>query len=315
MRCLLLPSFGVFASIAYGTNELYFERVAAYASDHHCHLARSHSSTEKGAPHFNNDPKWRLKVRSVLQGLFEVNASKGLPLAGGEVYQFGVGGCWTMQILRRLFPKRRLLGFDSFGGLPEEAEHVYTHETWGRGSMNFPAKAIPACVHRLGGIELARFVPGFYNESLMPDADWVALFNPQPAVYIDVDVDLYISSVQALDFMFKMGLARVGTLIGYDDWWVIPCSLNTTDVFDTGEGRAHFEITHKYGVRFKCVSGSCAYPRGGPFGRCSILQGWGTVFVVMEIGSDSPETGFEVLPEQIQIWHRNCPPNPPRNLS
>ena len=43
------------------------------------------------------------------------------------------------------------------------------------------------------------------------------------------------------------GNGRGGTLIGYDDWWVDPCSAGGEELhpMDVGEGRAHVEIVNK----------------------------------------------------------------------
>ena len=62
---------------------------------------------------------------------------------------------------------------------------------------------------------------GFYSESLTPTL--VQELGMKPAAYIDIDCDLYISSKQALAYMFEQKLAVPGTLIGYDDFWVNPC--------------------------------------------------------------------------------------------
>ena len=52
-----------------------------------------------------------------------------------------------------------------------------------------------------------------------------------PASYIDVDCDIYTGSIQALEWAFRSGVAQVGTVIGYDDWWVMPCSAEDPDVW------------------------------------------------------------------------------------
>jgi hypothetical protein len=51
-----------------------------------------------------------------------------------------------------------------------------------------------------------------------------------------------------------------GTVIGYDDWWVLPCGAGNGDLesLSVGEGRAHLEMSIKYGVQFKCVGGACS---------------------------------------------------------
>ena len=63
----------------------------------------------------------------------------------------------------------------------------------------------------------------------------------KPAAYVDIDVDLYKSTVLALDFLFRNKLIQVGTLIGYHDWGGL-------EEFTGGESLAHKELTEKYGV-------------------------------------------------------------------
>lgn len=51
-----------------------------------------------------------------------------------------------------------------------------------------------------------------------------------------------------------------GTVIGYDDWWVLPCGYGNEDLesLSVGEGRAHLEMSIKYDVSYKCVGGACS---------------------------------------------------------
>ena len=62
--------------------------------------------------------------------------------------------------------------------------------------------------------------------------------------------DLYVSTFQALDWMFKHNLARTSTIIDYVDWCL-------THLVSTGESRAHNKISLKYKVKFRCILGGC----------------------------------------------------------
>ena len=81
---------------------------------------------------------------------------------------------------------------------------------------------------------------GWFKDTL--DAQLVQKGVFKPAAYVDIDADLYSSTFEVLDFMFKNKLIRAGTLIGYDDW-------GDTDLWTAGESRAHKEIVAKYGAR------------------------------------------------------------------
>ena len=64
-------------------------------------------------------------------------------------------------------------------------------------------------------------VNGFYDKSLTKTLP--AERGMRPARYIDIDCDLHGSTVTALEWLFEHKLAVPGTLVGYDDWWVVPC--------------------------------------------------------------------------------------------
>ena len=121
------------------------------------------------------------------------------------------------------------------------------------------------------------FVPGYYNESLTEELYSTGGF--QPALLVDLDCDLYISTIQALEWLFKHRILRVESVVRYDDWphprsaasssgggggsaaaaagrrlqglrsKVDPSSPIRKDLW--GQALAHAEITYKYRVVFK----------------------------------------------------------------
>jgi len=306
---------GAWISVLFGTTttaapdhwgDRLWESLALIANEHHCeHCRTSPTGGEDSAPHYHFGPSWRLKLRSVEIAMRESGHFDEL-MKNGQIYQFGVGSGWTMGLLRRVFRNYVFVGFDSFEGLSEEAVGVTTHDKWQPGVFNY-GDVRSGVEKQLGGPSKVRFVKGFFNTSLTPSLK--SEMNLHPALYIDMDVDLYISTIQALEFMFTSGLVQVGTLISYDDWWILPCWRNSTAVFKLGAGRAHLEIAQKYGVRFKCVAGPCKYSPGGRWGRCSIYTGWGPVFAVVDIGADHFDSGFSMTPLEISRWastHDEC---------
>ena len=90
-------------------------------------------------------------------------------------------------------------------------------------------------------------VKGFFSDSLTPTL--AAERGMKPALVVDVDVDLYISAVQCLDWMFAHGLIVAGTVIYYDDVSVVK--------EEAGELRAHNEMTAKYRVSWRKLHDSC----------------------------------------------------------
>ena len=72
----------------------------------------------------------------------------------------------------------------------------------------------------------------------------------QPALLIDVDVDLYISCMQCMEWMLTHKLIVAGTVVYYDDVSVVKAE-------GGGELRAHDELTLKWHVEWRKLHDSC----------------------------------------------------------
>jgi hypothetical protein len=216
----------------------------------------------------------------------------------GPIYEFGVYKGKSMLFLRNVpqFKNSMMYGFDSFEGLPDEAPEAGEQKNWPKGSFNagdIRQKLLP----KLGGPSKVKFVKGFYNETLTPEL--VKENKMMPAAYVDIDADLYVSSKQALTWVFEHGLAVPGTFFGYDDWWINPCSPGGENLspLETSEGKAHAEIANEFGVVFRCVAGGC---QASPSCQAS-----GTIFVVEKImgkGMSGGDHGFHMTASEIQEY-------------
>lgn len=191
------------------------------------------------------DCTWRLLVPMFIS---RDKISGGL----GQIYCFGCGGGGTVTALKFAFDKQGLnlpyLNlFDSFSGLPSEQDGVTTNPYWRKGSYPSDVKRLQDRLNKAGIAESQYGIyEGFYCDSLNPALARSA--DLRPALYVDIDCDLYVSTYQALDFMFSNNLATTGTYVGYDDW-------GDTKTWLEGESRAHKEISEKYGVAFRqCFS-------------------------------------------------------------
>lgn len=178
-----------------------------------------------------------------------------LNCAERDLYEFGVYTGRYMRMLvvelaRRGVPYRKFFGFDSFQGLPEEANTTRTRlskNVWKPGAFNaadifqvHSATELELKLKRFINDSRVEFVRGFYNESLTPQL--AEERSMRPALYVEIDCDLYISSVQALDWMLANKLIVKGTVLGYDD-------LITGG--EGGERRAHAEMVAKYGLKLR----------------------------------------------------------------
>ena len=182
-----------------------------------------------------------------------------------DLYEFGVYTGRSMRGVTQFLAKRnvsfrRLWGFDSFEGLPLEdlrEPSRYTRLTqtqWSRGAFNaadvLHAHTFTELTAKLDAYiadKRVRWVRGFFNDSLT--SELAKQKNMQPALFVDVDCDLYTSAHEALDWMFQNRLIAPGAIVGYDDWKVGG---------DSGEKRAHQEVAARYNATFHTVPSSLA---------------------------------------------------------
>ncbi len=220
-------------------------------------------------------------------------------LRSGDVYQFGVARGRSLGQIIDIFdfhsegePTTQVWGFDTFTGMPEETPGEPTIAIWSKGHFSPGGPQANASIARAvgGGVE---WVIGDYEQTLVPTLR--AQRGMQPARYVDIDCDLYRSSHRALHWMFASGLVGVGTVIGYDDFWDLSCSkrgpnnASARHPFQSGEGKAHAEVTKRFGVTFRCVCGPCQ-----PMSPEALVhhESWRTYFVVEAMGGPLSDHGF-----------------------
>lgn len=133
--------------------------------------------------------------------------------------------------------------FDSFRGLPDEHPGVSLYRGFQEGEFK-PTKSIEDIVKRIredDDINM-NMVPGFFEDSLKDSI--VEELGLKPASIIGLDADLYISTIQALDFMLRNNLYHKGTILAYDEWNSVPGG---------GEELAHAQKCIQYGIECKQV--------------------------------------------------------------
>eukprot|EP00929_Paragymnodinium_shiwhaense_P071073 TRINITY_DN36105_c0_g1_i1.p1 TRINITY_DN36105_c0_g1~~TRINITY_DN36105_c0_g1_i1.p1 ORF type:complete len:391 (+),score=9.16 TRINITY_DN36105_c0_g1_i1:161-1333(+) len=225
----------------------------------------------------------------------------------GELYQFGVASGLTMREHRAAFPHAKLWGFDSFRGLPAEHGGLFRKDNWVPGRFAHSVDTIPAFVEALGppGFGEVEFVAGYYSDSLTKEL--VAKRRIRPAELVDVDVDLYSSTLQLMDWLFQNKLARVGTVFYYDDWTGGWCATSCKEkgarlsLAEIGEARAHIEIAAKHGVSFHCIAGICKKPSEA---ICDVHNADFAVFVVTGLNVIGGRHGIEISNEELDWWAR-----------
>jgi O-methyltransferase len=137
----------------------------------------------------------------------------------GDYAEFGCHGGTTFTLA---WGASRLLGYpahlwalDSFEGLPGSSDPRDVHAGWTEGAMAMTEDDfVGTCLAR--GIPRGDFtvVPGFYSESLAPEA---VGRRPERVSFAYVDCDLYSSTLDVLKFL-ETRLGN-GSLIAFDDYY------------------------------------------------------------------------------------------------
>jgi O-methyltransferase len=111
--------------------------------------------------------------------------------------------------------KPRFIAFDSFAGLPETGADEL-HENWAKGSYACDEERFKANISSEGvNLKDVITVPGFYDKSLTPALK--KKYNLTKAAIVNVDCDLYESTITVLDFITD--LVQQGTILVFDDWF------------------------------------------------------------------------------------------------
>jgi hypothetical protein len=169
-----------------------------------------------------------------------------------DIFDFGIcTGNRTLATLKTFkqesIPYRKCWGFYSLTGLPVEHEKVQAPDNWHPGAFSISS------ILNKGAAEAEQYlnkkmsdfnfelVVGFYSDSLVPQL----AKKMNQAIYISIDVDLYISTVQAQDFIVENNLIVPGTIIRYDDWG--------GEDGVSGEHRALLEMCEKYSLSFETI--------------------------------------------------------------
>jgi hypothetical protein len=147
---------------------------------------------------------------------------------------------------------------DSFSGLPAEASGIRLEGPhWKPGGFSaadaLKEYSLPALLAKLKEYinhSNVTLIPGYFNHSLTPGLRQQFPF--RPALLVDIDVDLYSSSIQCLSWLFEQRILRAGSFVRYDDWRQIG-QLH-------GEARAHKEASLRYNVTWRNLGGG--YEKG-----------------------------------------------------
>jgi hypothetical protein len=164
-----------------------------------------------------------------------------------NLYEFGVcTGNSITQFLQYGPQLAKVFGFDSFEGLPNEAEGVWRSPDWNPGVFNVVKEFNLSTKEEAKQRLMEKFVPyenkvtfidGWYKDTLTNEL--AHELYKYKCHFLHIDTDLYISAYEALDWMFNNYLVAPNCIVRYDDWF-------STPEWVAGESRAHKEICEKY---------------------------------------------------------------------
>lgn len=174
----------------------------------------------------------------------------------GDIYQVGVFSGSSIKLVSKLFSDKKIkfnniIGFDSFRGLPDEINDPLNCKSWYEGKFSLindkiDMETIKNNIKKLVNYDKLILIDGFFCDTM--NKNNVKKYNMNPAIYIDMDCDIYSSTVEALYFFYDNQLLQIGTIIGYDDW-----AMGDVDKFEyiAGQSRAHKEFCEKYNIKFE----------------------------------------------------------------
>lgn len=168
-----------------------------------------------------------------------------------DLYEFGVCEGKTFRTILNIFsqariPFRKAFGFDSWIGLPKAEDGEEYDPEWVEGCYS-------ACKY-LGvddrdeaqriiqeRLPEATLIGGFFSATL--NEETARLSDMGPASLVNIDVDLYSSTRDVLQFIISNSILTVGTVVRYDDWG-----------YEKGNKRAHDEAVVRYNLNFEPLS-------------------------------------------------------------
>ncbi len=137
----------------------------------------------------------------------------------GTCLEFGVYNgktyIWQAEQIINQYPNTKLIGFDSWQGLPNESENVWCPGRHTPGKFTSAKDIVIEKLKDIGSKQNDRrfqFVDGFYENSLTDEVRKAI----NDVIFINVDVDLYKSTIELLDFVHP--ILRPGIIIYWDDW-------------------------------------------------------------------------------------------------
>ena len=169
-----------------------------------------------------------------------------------DIYEFGINHGHSFYkineyLLKNNIKPNKIWGFDSFVGLPKEKGGLKIISTWEEGcfnvkkemGVNTTEEVIQNILKNNNTNIECEFVAGFYKDVLIDDI--IKKKSLKKASFIDIDVDLYQSTIEVFEFFIQNDLFNDIVIINFDDWGGLP-------EYSGGESLAFKEMVEKYNL-------------------------------------------------------------------
>lgn len=161
----------------------------------------------------------------------------------GDIYEFGVYNgnslykiCNYLRLNPHVIGKDvNVYGFDSFEGLPKEENGMPVFAKFGEGAYKAEKNDITIEIVAQSVYPNSYVIKSWFDKLAESRIKYFAL---KPAILVHIDCDLYISTKQALKFIYDNSLVSPGTLLAFDEFESVGCN--------GGEKKAFMEILEKY---------------------------------------------------------------------
>lgn len=143
-------------------------------------------------------------------------------------FEFGVASGGTMAAFARaaLLASRhfnldiksfKIVGFDTFEGLPEPRSEFDQHSEWTAGTYAYNEEHVRKVIETTGfPLEQCELVPGLYENTLVEGPEPWKQYKPSITT---IDCDYYTSTTEVLDFLSREQRLRSGCFFYFDDIW------------------------------------------------------------------------------------------------
>jgi hypothetical protein len=164
-----------------------------------------------------------------------------LPIIDGEILEFGVFQGKTITHLASGFPNRKIWGFDSFEGLPEDWFLNSEDRISTRPAGYFALEKLPIVPNNV------KLVKGFFHQSI---PEWLEKNPIEQISLLHIDCDLYSSTKTVFDLLNRYIIE--GTIIIFDEFY--PWSGEEKyNLWKEGEFQALKEWVEKYNRTFEVI--------------------------------------------------------------